>query len=957
MDLSRRRFVITAGLGALGTLLLPGLPAFAADDEFDRLRARFTALPSFTATDAPFAGRLAALGTDAAAIRTAMAPTASSLWPDLPIGSVSGRVTSSYRRVLQLVDAYRYPATGLTGNAGLAADIVTALDWLAAHAYTPTGSSYDNWWDWRIGTPQLSMTITAAVFDKLTPAQIGTYTSAVDHYLPDSYVASYTGSSTGANRVDYCLVYAMRGIVGKSAAKLALARDAMSPVFPFVVSGEGLYRDGSFVQHDSIPYIGHYGLILLDGVATLLTLLKGTTWAVTDPQVQNVFTAVDAAVSPFVYNGLTMDVVSGRFIASGSPGDPRNTDDHTRGRDAVSTVLDLAACADTASAARWRARAKGWLQRDTYSPPLADPALSLARLASYAAVLNDSALTAAPEPVEHRIQGGVDRSVHRRPGFAFALSMSSQRVAFYEGNINSVGENQRGWHTGSGMTYWWPATGDGGQYTDQFWPTVNPYRLPGTTVSTKALADGAGGGLPALRPGNTWAGGATDGEFAVVGQDTRGVQSTLTARKSWFCLADGVVCLGAGITATDGVPVESIVDNRNLGAAGTHTLTVDGTAQPTTLGWSQNFAGANWANIAGQAGYVLLQNTTLKALREQRTGKWSDLSKRGPADPQTRRYLTLWIDHGTNPTGAGYAYLLLPGATATTTAARAANPGITVVANTASVQAVTDSATGVTAANFWTAGTAGPITVSAPCSVLVRESGGKLTVAVADSTREAATVTVTVARKGWTTASGGPGISVLDLDPVTVVAELGGTLGGSRTITFGTGSTVTPVRSALLAPVADAYVRDGSSAGTNYGGDTQIVVKNSTTGYSRRGLLAFDLSGVTATPERAVLWVNGRTDDSAGTQATLTARAVTAAWSETSVSWNNQPALGGVLATAPVGATAEWIPLDVTSHVAARYGTSGPVTVALTQNDPDLLVSLASRTGTASDRPILEVLY
>lgn len=67
------------------------------------------------------------------------------------------------------------------------------------------------------------------------------------------------------------------------------------------------------------------------------------------------------------------------------------------------------------------------------------------------------------------------RATHRRPGWAAALSMADKRITYYEtGN----GENLRGWHTGSGMLYWWGDTFANGQYSDAFWPTVDPYRLP-----------------------------------------------------------------------------------------------------------------------------------------------------------------------------------------------------------------------------------------------------------------------------------------------------------------------------------------------------------------------------------------------------------------------------------------------------------------------------------------------
>ncbi|MFD5457581.1 polysaccharide lyase family 8 super-sandwich domain-containing protein, partial [Streptomyces olivaceus] len=153
-----------------------------------------------------------------------------------------------------------------------------------------------------------------------------------------------------------------------------------------------------------------------------------------------------------------------------------------------------------------------------------------------------------------------------RPPSPAANPMPSDRIAHYEcGN----GENPRGWHTGAGLLTWWANGSRSDQYTDWFWPTVDWYRLPGTTVSTKRLPDRAGGEWGEPKPDVRWVGGATDGEYAAVGQHLKGLGSTLEARKSWFFLDDEVVCLGAGITCADGVPVETVVDNRNLGEGGT----------------------------------------------------------------------------------------------------------------------------------------------------------------------------------------------------------------------------------------------------------------------------------------------------------------------------------------------------------------------------------------------------
>ncbi|MEV4415129.1 polysaccharide lyase family 8 super-sandwich domain-containing protein [Catellatospora sp. NPDC049609] len=954
-----RRTLLMTGAAAAGTGLLGAAPAHAAD-EYDILRERWRTMltgGAYPATAEPYATLLSWLAADAAAYRAAMAPTDASVWADLPLGTVSANLLHTFRRLSTLASAYTTPGTGLTGDATLLADVLTALDNLLAGHYTATSAEYDNWWHWQIGVPQTLQTIMVLLYDQLGATRITACHAAVDHHVPTSAVASYTGHSTGANRIDLCQVLALRGVLGKDGTKLAAARDGLSPAFEIVRSGDGFYPDGSFIQHTWVPYTGTYGAVLLKGFASILTLLTGSSWAVTDPNRQIIFDAVEKSFAPFLFNGLMMDCQSGRGISRGlSAGDPHQiqSDDHRRGHGIIADIITLAACASPAEAARWRGLAKGWLTRDYWSPPLNDLSRTIPELVRLQQVITDTTITPIAEPVSSRVFGSMDRAVHRRPGWTMALALSSARTTYYEtGN----GENLHGWHTGNGMTYWWGDSTGNGQYSDAFWPTVDPYRLPGTTTSRIALADAAGGGWGAPKPATAFVGGTTDGTYSVLGQDTRGLGSTLTGKKSWFCLGDQVVCLGAGITAGDGATVETTVDNRNLGpGAGTQALTVDGTAQPTTLGWNTTLPGTGWAHLAGFGGYVFPGTTTLRAVRENRTGTWREINTSGATTAVSRKYLTLWVDHGLNPTNAGYAYILLPGATATATAARAAAPTVNVLANTSAVQAVTDTATGVTAANFFTAGTAGPITVSAPCSVLLRETATTLTVTVADPTRAAATITVTVARTGHSTATTGPGVTVTGLNPITLTAEVGGTHGASRVITFGTGTAAATGTSTQLSPLADAYTRDGAYAATNYGTDVSLQIKNAAAGYARRAYLKFDLGAVPTSPRRAVLWVYGSTADSAGTQATLTAYGATDdTWTENGLTYSNQPALGPAVSTTSIGDSNDWLAFDVTAHVQARYAAGRIATVALAEAGPGNAVVLRSRQNTGN-RPFLQVI-
>ncbi|MGI5347712.1 polysaccharide lyase 8 family protein [Streptomyces sp. CA-250714] len=749
-------FTLT-GTAAAGTALSPA-PAAAqlgeqgagAEDEFARLRARWRELvlgSGFRPTAEPFKSRLADLGRQAAEWRAEMRPAAGSLWPDAVWADpepdtdsesygFSDKIQVSATRLLTMATAYVQPGTGLTGDTGLRADVLTGMDHLVERVYNERQQRYGNWYNWQIGAPQALLDSCVLLFDQLGADRVARLVAAVDHFVPDSAVARYEGTSTGANRVDLCRVLALRGLVGRSSAKVALARDALSPVFPYVTGGDGLYRDGSFVQHRNVAYTGSYGAVFLGGLGLLFTLLADSTWQITDPGRQIVLDSVEHAWAPFLHNGLVMDCVSGRAISRGLPKNAKPgaapQDDHVRGHSIIASIALMAQGASAAERSRWRGMVKGWLHRDRYRPALTDSALDVPRLARLREIEDDDAVRPLPEPHGHRLFAAMDRAVHRRAGWTAALGMASRRIAHYEyGN----GENARGWHTGSGMLSWW-ADGHDGQYSDAFWPTVDPYRLPGTTVSMKRLTDGHGGNWGQPVPDADWVGGATDGSYAAVGQDLRGPFSTLKTRKSWFFADEEIVCLGAGISCADGTAVETVVDNRNLGADGDPLLVVDGHPQDDRS--AARTRTARWAHLAGHGGYYFPAGAQLHTRRETRTGRWSDINAGGSDKEFSRRYQTLSMHHGTDPEGEEYAYVLLPAASRARTAAYAASARgrLTILANDADRQGIRLPRIGVTAVNFWTAGEAGTLTADGPCSVLVREKrDGTAVLCVADPSR------------------------------------------------------------------------------------------------------------------------------------------------------------------------------------------------------------------------------
>ncbi|OLZ64971.1 lyase [Streptomyces sp. IMTB 2501] len=743
---TRRALLLAAALASIPAL---ASGARADGDPYDTLRRRWLGIALGAGYDPgvePYASRLAQLGSRASEFAATMAPATGSLWPGRPFDPPSG-ITFGYGRLWTMAQAYVQPATGATGDPALLAAVLRGLDHLSATAYNPSTSRYGNWWEWQIGSPRLLLDITAALYDRLGADRVGAACAAVDHFIPDALVTDYSGTSTGANRVDLCRSVALRGILGRDAGRISLARDALTPVFPYVTRGDGLYADGSFVQHIRVAYSGTYGQVLLDGLGRLFALLAGSPWEVTDPARQHILDAVEHGFAPLIHDGLVMDCVNGRAISRGYlRGDDLHLmrGDHFHGRALIAAIALLAGGAGEERRQRWYAMVKGWIQRDTVTPMLTTGQFEVADLARLHAIA-DSSVPPAPEPLGHRLFPAMDRAVHRAPRFTAGLSMASDRIAHYEcGN----GENPRGWHTGSGMLYWWPegAGGRSDQYTDWFWPTVDWYRLPGTTVSTRRLPDRAGGEWGEPKPDVRWVGGVTDGRYAAVGQHLQGLGSTLRARKSWFFLDDAVVCLGAGISCADGVPVETVVDNRNLGESGTQTFV----------------RGRDWAHLAEHGGWILPCGGELHTLREDRTGAWSDINTGGTAERRTRRWQTLWLDHGTDPAGAGYVYVLLPGASAAETAARATGrPRLLILANDTAAQAVAVPRLGLTGANFWRAGTVGDLAVSAGASMLVVRRGRSATLRVSEPPRTGEPLEIVWDRPVRAVTRTGDGVEIL----------------------------------------------------------------------------------------------------------------------------------------------------------------------------------------------------
>ncbi len=810
------------------------LPAQTAAN-YAAVRARLsdsqTGGTALNTSDSTYSAKISTLNSSAQTNWNNLIKTANrtQLWSDLPISTTaSDSLTAPYARLNSLAVAYATPGAGLYRNTALRDDILSALEWLNTNHFNPSRPFYGNWFPWHLAIPLNVVGTFACLHDGTTDtarrsAIYSAYASAIDYY---QNTAGRTYSWSGANLVWRAKIDLGLGAALESATRLSLGRDRLSAlagvgnernVFAYVTTGDGFYTDGSFIQHNTHAYTGGYGLYLLNELSTVVEIIAATPWAITDPNLANFFKWADDSFDPVMFRGGLMTHTQGREVArSGSA-------EHSYGHVALTSIARLARFAPAADATRFRALVKQQVNSDAYRNFLSSASLSSAALVK--PILDDAAVVARSPRTGLFVLAGMDRVVLQRGTWAYAVSLSSKRISKYE-CIN--GENLRGWYLGDGAAYVY--NGDLAQYSDAYWPTVNPYRLAGTTVDNRARANSGTSSPNTIDPrtSKAWVGGSSVvGDYGCAGMDHEAAQSDLRGKLSWFFFDDEVVHLGAGLTtsSTNTNRVESVVMARMISAAGNNgaaTFTVNGTARAATSGITESLTGVTYAHLdapfqtsygTGSIGYYFPSNSALQARREARTGAWSDINTGGSTTAITRNFLNLWFDHGSGllAPGSSFAYAVLPGKTAAQTATYQQNPHIEILSNSSSIQAVREETLGALSANFWSASSSAPDTIAGltadrPCSVSLLTRSGQLNLGVSDPTQEltaSSLLTLELPAGASATMSKDSAITVLALTPrVRLSINLAGTSGRSLAATFS------------LAPLTAAPDTAATSPGT-----------------------------------------------------------------------------------------------------------------------------------------------
>lgn len=788
-----------------------------------------------------------------------------SIWSDLPYPG-NTNIGTSVSRLKTMAFSYNTLGSTMYHNTSLLSDIISALDWIHTNWFNatmnvPTGTSSNdnNWFAWEIGIPLEFTGITTLLYDHLSSAQVTNYMNAVNHFIGSDCSKLYntintgkTSNATGANLAWKCSIQIQSNMLAKNGTKISEAVGKLVPLFDYPTKKDGFHEDGSFIQHGYLSYTGGYGLSFLTTVSEIVYLLHGSTWEYTNANLSNLYSWIYDAYQPLIYRGAMMDMTMGREI-SRKPDTPNTVtgiydQEHQKAQSYVSSLILLSNTAPPADAERFKRMAKGMVEADTYSP--FPGKIRRAAITPIKELLADPAVIPINDLNLHKTYGWMDRIVHQRPEYAVGISMFSNRIQNYEALTK---ENIKGWYTAYGMVNLYTAQ-DLGLHSDYFWPTVNPYRLPGTTVDTMTRANASN---ETTLMDNNWVGGVTLNHlYGAAGMDLKDVASPLAAKKSWFMFDDEIVALGAGITNTSANTVETIVENRKIG--GSETLTVNGMAKPSTLGWSETMTGVNSVHLAGQnIGYFFPDGATVKGLRETRTGAYSDLATWNNPDPTpvSRNYMTLWLDHGIAPTNSKYSYTILPNKTSSEVNSYAANPGSIVLRNDATVQAVKNKSLNIIGANFWTdstasvsVGTSSPnfLTSNKKASLMTHETGFGITAAVSDPTQaNTGAINIEINKSAAGVVSKDQEITVTQLSPtIKFSVNVNGAKGKSFQVEFSYANDNTFTDNLDDWSKAFSHTTNWDLGGTNaairYEGDTSRAKRTSNTTES----ITYKLNGV-----------------------------------------------------------------------------------------------------------------
>lgn len=593
------------------------------------------------------------------------------LWENAKdLDTKSADMTRTYRNIEKIAEAMKHKDTKLKTDENKK-KVKDALEWLHKNAYgkEPDKKVADltsnfknktsrntnlNWWDYEIGTPRALTNTLILLNDQFSNEEKKKFTAPIKTFAPDSdKILSSVGKAElakGGNLVDISKVKLLECIIEEDKDMMKKSIDSFNKVFTYVQDSatgkerNGFYKDGSYIDHQDVPYTGAYGVVLLEGISQMMPMIKETPF---NDKTQNDTTLkswIDDGFMPLIYKGEMMDLSRGRAISR------ENETSHSASATVMKSLLRLSDAMDDSTKAKYKKIVKSSVESDS-SYKQNDYLNSYSDIDKMKSLMTDNSISKNGLTQQLKIYNDMDRVTYHNKDldFAFGLSMTSKNVARYE-SIN--GENLKGWHTGAGMSYLYNS--DVKHYRDNFWVTADMKRLSGTTtLDNEILKD-----TDDKKSSKTFVGGTkVDDQHASIGMDFENQDKTLTAKKSYFILNDKIVFLGTGIKSTDSSknPVTTIENRKANG----YTLYTDDKQTTNSDNQENNSVFLESTDTKKNIGYHFLNKPKITVKKESHTGKWKEINKSQKDTQKTDEYYEVIQKHSNSDNK--YGYVLYPG--------------------------------------------------------------------------------------------------------------------------------------------------------------------------------------------------------------------------------------------------------------------------------------------------------
>ena len=494
---------------------------------------------------------------------------------------------------------------------------------------------------------------------------------------------------TGANRTDIALHWIYRSCLQRNEKDLAYAlENVYNPVV--YTTGEGFQHDNSNFQHGQQLYIGGYGDEILKGVTQVAMYTHGTRFAIPQDKLALLSKFMRETYYPTIRGKFMLFDVMGRSVSRPNVPDKSGTALFARRM----TVLDPA-------------------HADEFKAIIAR--LEERQPADYAL-----------KPLHtHYFRG--DYTLHVRPGYTFDVRMVSNRTVRLEyGNE----ENLKTYFISDGCTN---IVRRGNEY-DGIFPTWNWTRIPGVIAPQLREIPMAASDWQCMGT-STFAGGVSDSLYGVTTYAYLDTYKDMNVggHKAWFFFDDEVVCLGSDIQCATPEEVYTTVNQCIASPEGGLILTKGKEqAVPSKEATYKEVDGV----LHDGVGYLFPQGGQIVTGIQRQSGDWNDINKSHKGRVE-KDVFTLCLNHGKQPKGDKYAYIVVPGKqTAAELDTYRKEAAVEIVENTADLQAVHHKKLGIWQMVFYRPGTFKhkglTIRVDRPCALMLKEGKATPVLHVAD---------------------------------------------------------------------------------------------------------------------------------------------------------------------------------------------------------------------------------